>query len=185
MALRESIRWRSIEHGGLEQLRITEWDDAIKVRSAIVGSVDDTRQGVMYEASLTLDWTFEAILLQRTDGVMGVLRRDKDGEWFDMHAEALPQLGGCIDIDFQMTPFTNTLPIRRAPLAIGEMRRFRMAYIPADTLEPYPDEQIYTRLSERVYRFENGEGADYFTADITVDENGLVVDYPQLFERVS
>ena len=124
------------------------------------------------------------MLLQRTDGVMVVLRRGDDGAWFDMHAEALPALEGCIDIDFEMTPFTNTLPIRRAPLAIGETRRFRMAYIPADTMEPFADEQTYTRLGERVYRFENGEGDDYFTADITVDEDGLVVDYPGLFERV-
>lgn len=183
MSLRESIRWRSLQHGGLEQLRINQWDDAIKVRSAIVSEAEGIRHGVMYEASLTPDWTFEAILLQRTDGVMSVLRRGNHGEWFDMQAEELPELRGCIDIDFEMTPFTNTLPIRRAPLAIGETRHFRMAYIPADTLEPYPDEQIYTRLSERVYRFENGEGEDHFTADITVDENGLVVDYPQLFER--
>ena len=184
MALRESIRWRSLQHDGLEQLRINEWDDAIKVRSAIVGEADGIRHGVMYEASLTLDWTFEAILLQRTDGVMGVLRCGIDGKWFDMQAEELPQLGGCIDIDFEMTPFTNTLPIRRAPLEIGETRHFRMAYITADTLEPYADEQIYTRLSDRVYRFENGEGDDYFTTDISVDENGLVVNYPELFERV-
>jgi hypothetical protein len=184
MVLRQSIRWRSREHGGLEEFRIGEWPDGIKVRSAIVGQAGETRYGVMYEVSLKPDWTFEAIFLQRTDGVMVVLRRGDDGDWLDMHAEALPELEGCIDIDFEMTPFTNTLPIRRAPLAIGESRRFRMAYIPADTMEPFADEQTYTRLSERVYRFENGEGEDYFTSDITVDEDGLVVDYPQLFERI-
>jgi hypothetical protein len=139
---------------------------------------------VFYEASLTPAWVFESILLQRTDGVTAVLSRGKNGEWYDAQIEELPELKGCVDIDFEMTPFTNTLPIRRAPLAIGETRKFLMAYIPADTLEPYPDEQVYTRLSERVYRFENGEGAGYFTADITVDEDGLVVDYPGLFERV-
>jgi hypothetical protein len=184
MALRKSIRWRSLEHGGLEQFRITDWIDSIKVRSAIVGQSDETRHGVFYEVSLTPDWTFESILLQRTDGVMVVLSRGRDGAWYDKQVERLPELDGCIDIDFEMTPFTNTLPIRRAPLAIGETRTFRMAYIPADTMEPFADEQKYTRLSERMYRFENGEGEDYFTADITVDEDGLVVDYPQLFERV-
>lgn len=184
MALRQSIRWRSREHGGLEEFRIFDWIDSIKVRSAIVSQADEMRYGVFYEASLTPDWTFESILLQRTDGVMVVLSRSKEGEWFDKQVERLPELEGCIDIDFEMTPFTNTLPIGRAPLAIGETRTFRVAYIPADTMEPFADEQIYTRLSERVYRFENGEGDEYFTADITVDEDGLVVDYPQLFERV-
>jgi uncharacterized protein len=184
MPLHESIRWRSLQHGGLEQLRIDEWPEAYKVRSSVVSQAGDTRHGVFYEASLTPDWLFESILLQRTDGVMTVLSRGKDGQWFDAQVEPIPELMGCIDIDFEMTPFTNTLPIRRAPLAIGETRQFRMAYIPADTLEPFVDEQIYTRLSERVYRFENGKGADYFTADITVDAHGLVVDYPELFERV-
>ena len=77
---------------------------------------------------------------------------------------------------------TNTLPIRRSPLAIGETRRFKMAYIPATSLEPFATEQIYTRLSERVYRFETADGS--FTADIGVDEDGFVTDYPGLFERV-
>jgi hypothetical protein len=180
--LRESIRWRSREHGGLEQLRINEWPEAIKVRSAIVGEADNGRHGVLYEINLTPDWIFESILLQRTDGVMTVLSRGKHGEWFDAQVEELPELKGCIDIDFEMTPFTNTLPIRRAPLAIGETRRFRMAYIPADTLEPYPVDQIYTRLGERLYRFETADGS--FTADISVDDDGLVMDYPGLFERV-
>jgi hypothetical protein len=184
MPLRRSIRWRSLEHGGLEELRITDWIESIKVRSALVSQAGDTRHGVFYEMSLTPDWIFESILLQRTDGVMSVLSRGRDGAWFDKQIEELPELKGCIDIDLQMTPFTNTLPIRRAPLAIGESRKFRMAYIPADTLEPFLDEQTYTRLGERMYRFENGEGVDYFTADITVDEDGLVVDYPGLFERV-
>jgi uncharacterized protein len=185
MALRQSIRWRSLVHGGLEEFRINEWDDSIKVRSAIVGQAGDTRHGVFYEVSLTPDWLFESVLLQRTDGVMSVLSRSRSGEWFDSQVDELPDLRGCIDIDFEMTPFTNTLPIRRAPLAIGESKRFKMAYIPADTMEPFADEQTYTRLSERVYRFENGEGDDYFTADITVDEDGLVVDYPGLFERAA
>jgi hypothetical protein len=181
MALRRSIRWRSLEHGGLEQLRLYEWPEAIKIRSAIVGQIGEERHGVLYEVSLTRDWTFEAILLQRTDGAMSVLSRGKDGAWFDAQVEELPALRGCTDIDFEMTPFTNTLPIRRSPLAIGETRRFRIAYIPAAHFEPFATEQSYTRLSERVYRFENADAS--FAADITVDEDGLVVDYPGLFER--
>jgi hypothetical protein len=184
MPLRRSLRWRSIAHGGLEDIRINERPDSISARSAIVGQAGETRHGVMYEVSLRPDWTFESILLQRTDGVMSVLSRSRDGEWFDAQVEPLPDLAGCIDIDFEMTPFTNTLPIRRAPLAVGETRTFRMAYIPADTLEPFAHAQTYTRLGEQAYRFECGAGADHFTADIAVDDDGLVVDYPGLFERV-
>lgn len=182
MVLRRSIRWRSRVHGGLEEALVTEWPDSIKVRAAIVGQAGNTRHGVLYELSLRPDWLFESILLQRTDGVMSVLGRAADGRWFGMQSEPLPSLDGCADIDFEMTPLTNTLPIRRDPLEIGESRRYRMAYIPADTLEPFPAEQIYTRLADRLYRFETADGS--FRADIAVDEDGLVVDYPGLFERV-
>ena len=184
MALAKSIRWQSTEHQGLEQFRIDEWPEGIKVRSAIVGQAGDDQHGVFYEVNLTPDWRFQPLLLQRTDGRVVVLRRGDDGDWLDIDGKARPELEGCFDIDFEMTPFTNTLPIRRDPLYIGETRRFWMAYIPADTLEVFADEQIYTRLSEREYRFESGEGDEYFTADIMVDGDGLVVDYPGLFERV-
>ena len=181
MVLRRSIRWRSLEHGGLEQLRFTEWQNELNVRSTVIGDVEDDAFGVFYEVTLSLDWIVAGVVLQRTDGVMMVLSSDGRGKWADAHG-ARPDLDGCIDIDFEMTPFTNTLPIRRVPLGVGETKRFRMAYIPADTLEPFADEQIYTRLSQNTYSFEEADGS--FTADITVDEDGFVVDYPGLFERV-
>jgi hypothetical protein len=66
--------------------------------------------------------------------------------------------------------------------ALGERRRYKMAYIPADTLEPIAYEQIYTKLNDTTYRFENADGS--FTADITVDADGFVLEYPGLFERL-
>ena len=156
-----SIRWRSVEHGGLEQLRLTEWGGAIRANGAIVGQAGEKRLGVLYQISLTPDWRFESILLQGIDGRVSVLTRDSADRWYDTQSEQIAALLGCTDIDFEMTPFTNTLPINRAPLAIGETRRFR--------------------LEERLYRFETADGS--FSADIAVDEDGLVTDYPGLFVR--
>jgi hypothetical protein len=181
MALHKSIRWRSLGHGGLEQFRFTEWQSEFNVRSTVIGDVGEDSFGVFYEVNLGLDWVVAGVTLQRTDGVMTVLSSDGHGNWTDAHGPR-PDLEGCIDIDFEMTPFTNTLPIRRVKLGIGETMRFQMAYIPADTLEPFPDEQIYTRLSQHTYCFEEADGS--FTADITVDDDGFVTDYPELFERV-
>ena len=94
MALAKSIRWQSTEHQGLEQLRIDEWPEGIKVRSAIVGQAGDDQHGVFYEVNLTPDWRFQAILLQRTDGRVVVLRRGDDGVWLDIDGKALPELEG-------------------------------------------------------------------------------------------
>jgi hypothetical protein len=46
------------------------------------------------------------------------------------------------------------------------------------------DRQVYRCLeAETRYRYEAFDGS--FSADITVDDDGLVVDYPPLFHRLS
>jgi hypothetical protein len=58
-----------------------------------------------------------------------------------------------------------------------------MAYVPFDTFKPMVDGQIYRCLEAgRVYRYEAADRS--FTADLTVDGDGLVTDYPGLFTRV-
>ena len=86
------------------------------------------------------------------------------------------------NIDISGTPFTNTLPIRRnRDWVIGEPRRFNMAWVPLDTLEPFQDGQIYTPLGDNRWRYQAADGS--FEAEILVDDDGLVVDYPGLFRR--
>jgi hypothetical protein len=64
MPLNDAIRWQSLVHGGLEQLRIDEYAEGIKVRSAIVGEADGVRHGVLYELNLTPDWRFQTLLVR-------------------------------------------------------------------------------------------------------------------------
>jgi uncharacterized protein len=45
-----------------------------------------------------------------------------------------------------------------------------------------PDGQRYTHLSERLIRYEALDGS--FAADIAVDQDGIVVDYPGIARRV-
>lgn len=112
------------------------------------------------------------------------LQADGKGHWRGGDGKPLEKLEGCIDIDIWPTPFTNSFPILRTPLAIGERRQFLMAWVfaPDLTVEPVP--QAYTRLAERRYLFENLHGSG-FKAELDVDEDGLVLDYPHFFRRVS
>jgi hypothetical protein len=106
-----------------------------------------------------------------------------DGRWLDAEGRHLAHLDGCVDIDIWPTPLTNSLPIWRSALAVGERREYRMAWVaaPALTVEARP--QAYTRLDERSYLFESLDGSG-FTARLPVDDDGFVVDYPGLFRRV-
>lgn len=80
-------------------------------------------------------------------------------------------------------PFTNTFPIRRLGLADGQRAEIRALYIGAPALEPRSMRQAYTRLDASHYLYENLEGSA-FKAVLLVDEQGLVIDYPGLFQRL-
>ena len=72
---------------------------------------------------------------------------------------------GCVDVDFNFSPSTNLLPIRRG--AIGRRRR-GLAALPVIRVQPL--EQTYERLGENLYRYASATG---FTADIEVNGEGL------------
>jgi hypothetical protein len=112
------------------------------------------------------------------------LRTDGDGQWRHADGAAIDALKGCLDIDIWPTPFTNTFPIRRTPIAVGQRREFCMAWIHAPDLTVQPRRQAYTRLDERIYLFEALDG-DGFQARLVVDDDAVVLDYPGLFQRIA
>ena len=58
-----------------------------------------------------------------------------------------------------------------------------MAYVPFDTFKPVVDEQRYRCLEQdRLYRYEAVDRS--FSANLAVDADGLVADYPGLFTRI-
>jgi len=170
---------------GIEHLRLSEGQ-----ADGLVVAIDDERGPfrLHYRLSWDAQWCLRdaALSLIGGEGVaartMG-LATDGQGHWTDDRGAALPALEGCLDIDIWPTPFTNSFPIRRVSLAVGERREFRMAWVDGTALTVRPQAQAYTRLDERRYRFESLDGSG-FTADLEVDEHGLVVDYPGLFRRV-
>ena len=178
--LRRTIRWRPAEGDGLEHLDLRETEDGILVRSVVTGHFEKLAFGASYEVRLTPDWRFLSLSLHRTDGRSLTLAAEGSGLW-TMNGSPAPHFDGCIDIDLSASPFTNSLPIRRARFDIGVPQRFRMVWIPLDTLDPLIDEQIYTKLGPGRFRYQSGDGT--FTADLSVDDDGLIIDYPALFRR--
>jgi hypothetical protein len=147
------------EHGAFRLCYRLRWDDAWQLRDAELEVVTERSGG-----SLAL----------QTDGL---------GHWRRGDGRALPELDGCRDIDIWPTPFTNSFPIRRAPLAVGERRQYVMAWVHALDLTVKSQPQAYTRLADRLYLFESLDGSG-FRVELPVDEEGIVLDYPDLFRRV-
>lgn len=100
---------------------------------------------------------------------------DGKGNWRNV------DLNGCIDIDISLTPFTNSLPINRLHLKIGERRIVDVLYVDVLERQIKKVQQAYTRISTFKYQYENVPND--FEAVITVDRSGFVMDYPGLFVR--
>jgi hypothetical protein len=106
---------------------------------------------------------------------------DEHAHWFEGEGRELSELAGCVDVDIWPTPFTNMLAVRRLGLAPGERELVTVVWVDALAGELRMARQAYTCLDHSTYRFESLERG--FTAELAVDDYGLVVDYPGLFER--
>ncbi|HUP53958.1 MAG TPA: putative glycolipid-binding domain-containing protein [Methylomirabilota bacterium] len=100
------------------------------------------------------------------------IERSSKGAW-TVDGVAAKALKGCTDIDLGCSPSTNTLPIRRLPLAIGGSSTIQAAWVRFPELDVVKAAQTYTRVDEFTYRYASGD----FTAELTVDDDGLVATY--------
>jgi hypothetical protein len=187
--MERQILWSAEGEPGLEHLRLSQQDNRVAANGMIIGVVDEQPFRLHYEVQCDSHYRF---LMVRVNLFVPLYRTllltvDADGFWRTSSSDMpLAQLQGCIDIDISATPFTNTLPIRRLGLNPGETAEIKVAYIAIPALQISAASQRYTCLARQadsgLYRFESP--ADTFTADIQVDPDGLVVEYPGLFHRV-
>jgi hypothetical protein len=164
---------------------VTPADRDLIARGVIVGAKNGTPFGVHYTIICDGKWATQRLDLESTDGQALHLRADGTGGWRDARGVRLRNLDGCVDVDLEGSPFTNTLPIRRTQLSPADgPLALKVLYVPFDSFTPFSDAQVYRCLeSGRRYRYAAADGT--FAADMTVDHDGLVVDYPPLFHRAS
>jgi uncharacterized protein len=98
----------------------------------------------------------------------------------------LPDLSGALDIDIQNSPLTNTMPIRRGGFQASGAGDFVMAFVTLPVLRVEVSPQRYEHISSSgdgsLVRYISRDGD--FTADLELDRDGLLIDYPRLARRV-
>lgn len=179
-------RWQG--EPGLEHLHLTQ-DMAGRVADGLViGVLDNTPFRLHYRIVCDAGWQVReaTVDLQGARATRVELRTDRAGHWTTPTGDALPALDGCLDVDIRATPFTNTLPIRRLALQPGASAELLVAYISVPDLDVRAVRQRYTCLDARpdggTYRYESLTSG--FTAELLLDADGLVIDYPDVWRRV-
>jgi hypothetical protein len=177
--------WTGREYYSLENCLIDTLPEGSVITSTIIGQYQQKLYQVDYTIKTNQHWEtlFVELKSRHNDRKLHwLLEGDGKGNWM-MNGATAGQFQGCIDVDIPLTPFTNTLPINRLKLSKDGSKEIKVIYL--DVLEQavQPVRQKYTRLSGTRYHYENIPND--FEASITVDEQGLVVDYPQLFVRTA
>ncbi|HEY6540872.1 MAG TPA: putative glycolipid-binding domain-containing protein [Ktedonobacteraceae bacterium] len=189
--MERQVMWSPWMGPGLEHLRLLQRREDIVADGLILGMKEQTPFRVRYEIHCDLQWRVRVVQLGLLDGSSHSLHffTDGAGNWTIESGKALPLLKGCLDVDISATPFTNTLPIRRLALQPGSSATLSMAYFSIPQMHVEVTQQRYTCLeitsSGGRYRFESlVDEVSHFTAELPVDQDGLVLDYPELFRRV-
>lgn len=199
--MREGIRvqrdivWQRIDGLGLEHLRLTSDDDVVLADGMLLAVEEGKPVRGAYSIRCDRDWRVCEAMVRVPSGMGKAerflrLRTAGDGRWQMEVApeqwEAAPALEGCIEIDIYPSPFTNTLAIRRLQLAPGASEEITVAFIRLPEFTVQPARQRYTCLAQDEngarYRYEGLETG--YAAELPVDAEGLVVEYPDWFRRV-
>jgi hypothetical protein len=179
------VMWAATAWPGIEHTELRERPDAIEVDGLVVARVDGEAVRLAYRLRCDADWTTRRLEVIRHGAFPAlVFESDGNGSWADGAGAELPQLAGCVDVDITLTPFTNTLPIRRLPWHAGQGRDLLMVYVLVPEMTYELARQRYTCLETGAegarFRYESGS----FRRDLRIDADGLVVDYPGFWQRV-
>jgi hypothetical protein len=107
------------------------------------------------------------------------IEAEPNGIW-TMNGKEISAVRNCTDVDLNFSPVTNTLPIRRLNLQIGEKAEVHAAWLKFPSFKLELLEQIYERTGENKYAYESAGGA--FRVEIETDEFGLATRYRDFWE---
>jgi hypothetical protein len=172
-----TLFWRRLDTPGSEYFALRRVAGSWLLMGTVVVALDGAPLAVSYRVACDARWRTRDVHLTATshDDVRQLhLTVTADGQWWNGRSE-LTELRGFQDVDLGVTPSTNTLPIRRMKLPVGESAEITAAWVrfPELTIVPLP--QRYTRRSDFRYRYESFPHD--FAADLIVDNWGLVLEY--------
>ncbi|WP_158210825.1 putative glycolipid-binding domain-containing protein [Myroides phaeus] len=181
--MNKHITWIGEEHLSIEKCHIIEKEQSFHSRGEVVGNKNNQVYGLDYQIVVDEQWETRFFSINSYQGHKhySVNAHKINNLWVIDDIER-PEFNECLAIDIATTPYTNTLPINRLKLVIGESKELSVLYI-----NPLEERialvmQRYKRLSEDTYYYENLWND--FKATITVDEDGIVKDYSDMYKAI-
>jgi uncharacterized protein len=186
-ARRRSIVWEWCDRPGLEHLLLDLDSTGHRADGLVMVALSGILLRLRYVIRCDAQWRFRsAAITAESNGETRERRivRGDDGAW-TIDGTARPDLAACSDIDIMGTPFTNTMPIRRLALPPEQPVALSVVYVTIPDLAISVAAQDYTRRDGEAMpaRFRYRSLGSDFTAELSVDGDGVVIDYGAIWRR--
>jgi uncharacterized protein len=177
--------WRRLDMTGLELLALKKEAAGVSAESSVICGWDGGFR-LDHQWHLTPDWRAVSLRIRRWDASgERMLSLEREGEGWRVNGERRPDLDGADEPDLSVTPFCNTLVIRRVPPRAGASLTVDTAWVNGDDLTVHRSSQRYECQGPGRFRYIDLGVSAGFEADLRVDEEGLIEHYEHLFERVT
>jgi hypothetical protein len=193
--------WSKDDPFGTELAQVNLSDTRLDATGVAIGT-DPCPYRLEYELSTAEDFvTAQLVVRTAGNGWRRALRLDRSssGDWSCTTEQdgdldrpppggSLAAVGGALDCDLGLSPLTNSMPVLRHRLhETSAQVNLLMAWVAVPELAVYPSAQRYSFVRHEsgssIVRFESLD-AD-FNAEITFDEDGIVLDYPGIARLVA
>ena len=187
------ITWQGLDAVRLEQVRLYVSGARIKAYGRIIAAAHEGREA--FSASYELITNDEGVtkrfsthLVRASGESQFAINRDGEHNWLVQTADGTVRsdFDGAEDIDMALSPMFNALPIRRYAfragrrVPAGEQAQVPVVYVYLPEVRVEAATMNYTKLEGNQVAIEGPVAS----STITFDENGFVVAYEGLAERV-
>jgi len=172
---------------GFEVVYFRADGDRCRIEGQTAAVEDGVTWAVEYAIEVDAAWATRSARIRgrSADGFRSArLEADGAGRWL-VDGNPAAGLDGCLDVDLEASAMTNALPVRRMGLQTGAGAAAPAVYVRAVGFELERLEQTYRRATDEgtCQRYDYTAPAFGFTARLTYDQSGLVLDYPGIALR--
>ncbi len=188
------LAWAGVDALRLEVARVVLGERSMRATGSMVSAPQEGTEAYSASYSLATDETgVVQRLTVRTIRAQGeqhvALTRSEEGIWLVDHlveqgaSTIRTNFSGAWDVDLAFSPLFNALPVRRLGLhRAAAQHDLPVVFVSLPGLEVGCVRQIY-RSAEVGEKTVVSFASDVFTAALTVDADGLVLEYPGLARR--
>jgi uncharacterized protein len=171
---------------GHEVVRFITSKKGIILEGTTVGVEEGVPWSIHYHIEVAPNWHVRRANITDYSGTELDVQTDGAGSW-TIDGKRHPELNGCLDLDFEASAVTNTLPVHRLGLMVGKQGESAAVYIRTNGLAVERLDQTYRRLPDAdgklLFDYNSPRFGYHDTLQFAAD--GLVMHYPGIGERVT